>query len=51
MQFICVVTAGYTLGFLMTKSPALVFRMKHKISKLIFFGIFIYGKNVSQTIS
>ena len=25
MQFICVVTASYTLGFLMTKSPGLCF--------------------------
>ena len=27
MQFICVATASYNLGFLMTKSPGLVFRM------------------------
>ena len=33
MQFICVITASYTLGFRMTKSPGLVFQMKHKISK------------------
>ena len=46
MRFICVVTASYTLGFLMTKSPGLVFRMKHKISKQtkLFFGIFIVWK-------
>ena len=41
MQFICLVTASYTLGFFMTKSPGLVFRMKPKFSKQIFFGIFI----------
>ena len=51
MQFICVVTASYTLDFLMTKSPELVFWMKQKFSKQIFFGIFIYGKNAYQTIS
>ena len=33
MQFICVIKASYTLGFLMTKNPWLVFRMKHKSSK------------------
>ena len=33
MQFLCMVTASYTLGFLMTKNPWLVFRLKHKISK------------------
>ena len=33
MQFICVVTARYTLGFLMTKNPSLVFRLKHEILK------------------
>ena len=33
MQFICVVTANCTLGFLMTKNPWLEFRMKLKISK------------------
>ena len=27
----------------MTKSPGLVLRMKHKISKQLFFGIFIYA--------
>ena len=37
MQFICVVTASYTLGFLMTKNPWLVFRLKHEISKQKFF--------------
>ena len=52
MQFICVVTASYTLGFLMTKSPGLVFRMKHKIlKKEMFFGVFMYGKNAYHTIS
>ena len=50
-QFICVVIASYTLGFLMTKRPELVFRMKHKVSKEIFFGIFFYGKNACHTIS
>ena len=30
MQFICVVTANYTLGFLMTKSPGLDFRTKFR---------------------
>ena len=29
-QFICVVTSGYTLGFLLTKNPWVVFRMKLK---------------------
>ena len=33
MQFICVVTASYTLGFLMTKNPSLVFPLKRKISQ------------------
>ena len=33
MQIICVVTASYTLGFLMTKNPWLVFRLKDEISK------------------
>ena len=50
----CSLSAWYlpvTLGFLMTKSPGLVFRMKHKMSKQIFFGIFIYGKNACHTIS
>ena len=40
------VTASYTLGFLMTKCPGLMFRMKHKISKEIFFDILIYGKMI-----
>ena len=43
MQFICVVTASYTLGFLMTKNSWLVFQMKHKVSKQTF-CIFTYGK-------
>ena len=38
MQFICVVTVSYLLGFLMTKSPE--FRMKYKISKKNFFLLF-----------
>ena len=33
MQFICVVTASYSLSFLMTKNPWLVFWLKHEISK------------------
>ena len=33
MQFMSVVTASYTLGFLMTKIPWLVVRLKHEISK------------------
>ena len=37
MQFICVVTGSYTLGFLMTKNPWLVFRLKHEVSKQKFF--------------
>ena len=51
MQFICVVTASYTLGFLMTKKPRLVFRLNHEISKQIFFGIFIHGKHACHTVS
>ena len=39
MQSICMVTASYTLGFLMTEKPWLVFRMKHKMSKQKFFVI------------
>ena len=49
MQFICVVTASYTLGFLMTKTSWLAFQMKHEISKQ-FFHIFFYGKNAYHTI-
>ena len=30
MQFICVVTASYTLGFRMTKSPGLDFRTRFR---------------------
>ena len=37
MQFICVVTASYTLCFLMTKNPWLLFRLKLEISKQNFF--------------
>ena len=37
MQFICVVNDSHTLGFLMTKIPWLVFRLKHEISKPKFF--------------
>ena len=37
MQFICVVTASYTLGFLMTQKPWLVFRLNHEISNQTFF--------------
>ena len=43
MQLICMVTASYTLGFLMTKNPWLVFRLNHEISKQNFLSI-IYGK-------
>ena len=50
LKFICVATASYTLGFLMTKSPGLVFLVKPKISKQTFFGIFIHGKNAYHTI-
>ena len=45
MQFICVVTARYTLGFLMTKNPWLVFRLKHEISKQNFFE-FLFMENM-----
>ena len=37
MQFTCVVTASYTLGFLKTKNPWLVFRLEYEISKQICF--------------
>ena len=37
MQFTCVVSASYTLGFLKTKNPWLVFRWKYEISKQICF--------------
>ena len=58
MQFICVVTASYSLGFFMTKNPWVVFRLKHEISKqnvfeysymekmyIIQFQYHTYGKN------
>ena len=51
MLFICVVTASYTLGFLMTKSPGLVFRMKHKISNKYFLVFSLMEKNAYQTVS
>ena len=51
MQFLCVVSASYTLGCLVTKNPWLVFQLKHEISKQNFFCIFVYGKNVYHTIS
>ena len=44
MQFICVVTASYTLGFFMTKNPWLVFRLKHEISKQTIFEFSIMEK-------
>ena len=50
MQFICMVTASYTLGFLKSRNPRLVFRLKHEITKKEIFCIFIYGKKVSHTI-
>ena len=46
MQFICVVFASYTLGFLMTKNPWLVFRLKHEISKQKFFEFSFMEKMV-----
>ena len=51
MQFICVVTASYTLGFLMKKNPWFVLRKKHKFSEQKVFCAFIYGKNAVHTIS
>ena len=47
MQFSCVVAASYTMSFLMTKNPWLVFRMKHKISKQIFF---LYFQSMEKTL-
>ena len=44
MQFICEVTASYSLGFLMTKNPWLVFRLKHEISKQKFFEFLFMEK-------
>ena len=40
-----VVTASYTQGFLMTKNPWLVFRLKHEISKQNFFEFSFLEKN------
>ena len=37
MQFICMVTASYNLGSLMTKNPCLVIRLKHETLKQNFF--------------
>ena len=37
MQFICVVTASHNLGFLLTKNPWLVFRLKHIFFETKFF--------------
>ena len=39
MQCICVETTSYTLGFLMTKNPWLVFGLRHEISKHKFFEL------------
>ena len=33
MEFICMITASYTLGILKSRNPWLVFRLKHEISK------------------
>ena len=44
MPFISVVTASYTLGFLMTNNLWLVFRLKHENSKQKFFEISIMEK-------
>ena len=44
MHLICVVTASYTLDFPMTKSPELVFWMKHKISENNFLVVSLMEK-------
>ena len=51
MQFICLITASYTLGLLMTKNPLLVFRMKHESSKQKLFVFSFMEKNRCHTIS
>ena len=47
MQFMSVVTASYTLGFLMTKIPWLVVRLKHEISKQKFLDFLLWKKCLS----
>ena len=46
MHFICVVTASYTLGYLMTKTSWLVFRLKPEVSKQKFFVVSFMEKIV-----